>query len=209
MKARNTPDTIIEKIYNNQEKIFSNIDKESVDTYQWLNTAYNSGGIDHNRVFQFVFRSYYRLDGAGLSQNQKRTFFDLMTNKIRDLEKILDALYQLPTLRGNNTIQFSFATKLIHTIDNNEPIFDAEVSNVIQRRVAGNNKEQKIQSCVELYNFLKSLYLKLLSDDKIKELISIFRKEFGVNKYQVSDIKILDFIVWTLGKLEKMENKIS
>ena len=36
---------------------------------------------------------------------------------------------------------------------------------------------------------------------EIQENISHFRKKFNVDKIQISDIKVLDFILWSYGKL--------
>ena len=44
-----------------------------------------------------------------------------------DLGRILRELYEKETLRKAKTVQFSFATKLIHTINPNRPIFDSKV----------------------------------------------------------------------------------
>ncbi len=127
----------------------------------------------------------------------------MLANKEIDLEKILNNLYKLPTLRNRNTIQFSFATKLLHTIDNSNPIFDAEISAIIYRAVLGNNKEEKIESAEIIFSYLKELYLKLIGNKKMQEIIKKFRTKFNVSKNMISDVKILDFIIWSLGKLKK------
>ncbi len=196
---------IIEKVYERWDEIISNINSESIDVYLWLGNEYNKGNVKNNLVFQFVFRSYYGLDSAGLTDEQKKCFFELLADKEVSLEKILEELYELPTLRkkNKNTIQFSFATKLLHTINNNKPIFDAKVSAVIHKNKRGNDRESKIKSCLEIYNFLKNLYSDLLNNEKIKKLISKFRSKFDVTENQMTDIKILDFIIWSLGNLEE------
>ena len=197
---------IIEKIYWLRDEIISNINSESVDVYLWLKNEYGKGNVNKNLVFQFTFRSYYRLDSAGLTEKQKGRFFELMTDKKVNLEKILEELYKLPTLREKKTIQFSFATKLLHTINNNKPIFDSEVAAIIHRKVSGNNKKSKIESCREIYSFLEDLYFILVKEKKIKKVISKFRSRFDIAQNQITDIKILDFIIWSLGRLER--NKV-
>ncbi len=194
---------IIEKVYRRQDEIMSKIDSESIDVYLWLKNEYNKGHVKNNLVFQFIFRSYYRLDSAGLTEKQKKHFFELMTDKKVNLEKVLDELYELPTLRKRKTIQFSFATKLLHTINNNKPIFDAEVSAIIHKSVSGNNKKSKIESCREIYDFLENIYLILVKEEKIKKVIFKFRSKFHITENQITDIKILDFMIWSLGKLER------
>lgn len=193
---------IIEKIYKRRDEIISRIEPESIGVYLWLKNEYNKGDVKKNLVFQFVFRSYYGLDSAGLSDKQKKRFFELMADKKVTLEKILEELYKLPTLKNKQAIQFSFATKLLHTINNNKPIFDAKVSAVIHKNRGGNDEKSKIESCREIYNFLENLYLILVEEEKIRKIISKFRLKFHVAQNQMTDSKILDFIIWSLGKME-------
>ena len=195
---------IIKEIVKRQQEIFSNISLESVSVYIFLKNEYKKGNIIKNTLFQFVFRSYYRLDNAGLGDDLKKKYFELMASKQTDLKKILLELYKVLTAKKVNTVQFSFATKLLHTLDNELPIFDAEVSRVFHKSVSGKNKEQKIESCLKINQFLIDSYSEILKDDQIKNVIKKFRSKFnieGMNK--ISDTKILDFIVWSLGKLKK------
>jgi len=194
---------IIEEILEKQKEILTNRDSESISVYLFLKKEYEKGNIKNNGVFQFVFRSYYRLDNAGLGEKLKNKYFELLANKQNDLSKILSELYKILSLRKLNTIQFSFATKLLHTIDNNNPIFDAEVSRVIHKRVSGRTRDEKIKSCLEIYEFLKNEYGDFLQNEQIKKLILEFRERFNVSKDKMSDIKILDFIVWSLGKIQE------
>lgn len=130
-------------------------------------------------------------------------FFELLAEKKTNLETILSELYKIPTLKGKNTIQFNFATKLLHTIDKNKPIFDSGVAKLTNLKPKGSDKDTKIRSCIEIYNSLEKLHAELKEDYKIKEVISKFRSKFKVDDENISDTKVLDFIMWSLGKLEK------
>lgn len=194
---------ITKEIVKRQNEILSSVDEESVAVYLFLKNEYEKGNVGNNKLFQFVFRSYYRLDSAGLGGKLKNRYFQLMAGKQRDLPKILRELYKIKTLKNKNTIQFSFATKLLHTIDNNNPIFDAEVSRVLHVKVSGNTADKKILSCERVYQSIKNTYIDLLRDKDIQKIISKFRKETHTNEDQISDVKILDFIIWKLGKAQK------
>ena len=56
---------------------------------------------------------------------------------------------------------------------------------------------------MEIYEFLNNVYLNLLQDKRIKKIILKFRSRFNAGKGKISDIKALDFIIWSLGKLKK------
>jgi len=147
-------DKIIKEIEEKQKSILSNLNSENMAVYIFLKNEYAKGKILDNFVFQFVFRTYYRLDNAGLSDGIKRRFFELLDQKQINLETILSELYEIPTLKGKKTIQFSFATKLLHTINSNKPIFALEISRVTNIRPTGSG-EAKIHSCIERYDFLE------------------------------------------------------
>ena len=197
---------IIKEICELQDAIFLNITLESVDVYLFLKDEYKKGNIKDNTVFQFIFRSYYRLDNAGLTDEFKKRYFELLADKQTDLKTILWDLYEFPTRRNLKAVQFSFATKLLHTLDNNKPIFDAEVARVIHRSVTGIGKEEKIDSCRSIYNDLIGIYYNLINDEGIKKIIFKFRKKFDVSPKRMSDIKVLDFIIWSFGKLNKKKS---
>ena len=114
---------------------------------------------------------------------------------------ILRELHEIPTKRNLKTIQFSFATKLLHTIDNHLPIYDAEASRILGVRVSGKTKDEKIKSCIGTYKKMKSIYLEILNDKEILKLIKKFKEKFKLKENEITNEKILDFIIWSLGKL--------
>jgi hypothetical protein len=196
---------IISDIDEKQEEILSNLDNESVVVYIFLKKEFDKSNIANNLFFQFVFRSFYRLDNAGLSDNLKKHFFKLFAEKQTKLDIILSELYEIPTLKKCNSIQFSFATKLLHTIDNDKPIFDKYVTSILNKKVKGKNKNEKIQSCIEIYDSLVTLHDELKKNDKIRNVILKFRSKFKVSNEEMSDTKVLDSIMWSLGKLQSNE----
>lgn len=192
---------IAEEIYRRRKEIIENVDQEIIDVYLWLKNAYEKGNVKKNLVFQFVFRSYYGLDRTGLSEAQKTKYFELLSKKETDLKTILRELYELPNLMNRNAVQFSFATKLLHTIDNSKPIFDAKVSAVIHRAVTGNGVEERIESAEKIYTYLENLYSRLAGNEKVQGVIKRFKSRFGLGPRSMTDQRILDFLIWSLGDL--------
>ena len=195
---------IIKEIDEKQDDILSKLNFEDIAVYSFLKNEYAKENVLNNLVFQFVFRSYYGLGNAGLSDEIKSRFFELLAQKQTNLELILSELYEIPTLKGKNTIQFSFATKLLHAINNDKPIYDRNVGEIIDKQVEDSSysKDERIRSCIEIYNFLEKLYLNMLHDERITNIILKFRSKFKVDDEKISDTKVLDFIMWSLGKLK-------
>ena len=197
---------LIQQIDEKQKDILSNLEFESIEVYSFIQTKYAQGNIQKNFVFQFVFRRFYGMDNAGLSDDMKKCFFELLAKKETDLKTILSELYEIPRKKGDKSMQFSFATKLLHTIDNDKPIYDTEIGSLTYSKPKhSDDKDTTIRSYINLYNNLESLNAELLKNDKIQKVISEFRLQFDVDKEKVSDVKALDFIMWSLGKIKGNE----
>jgi len=194
---------IINEIDKNQDKILSNLEQEHIDTYCWIKKKFDKNkNIAKDLDFQNTFKIFYIMNSAGLSDGQKEKFFELLSKEDGNLEYILSELYKIPRRDGKNSVQFSFATKLIHTIDNNKSIYDRNVCKIINKNVLGVNKKEKINSCIEIFDYLNELYLLLIKENKIKKIIFKFRNKFYIDKNKMSDIKILDFIMWSFGDIK-------
>jgi|SRR3989344_5180928 len=179
-----------------------NIDQESVDVYKFLKQSFPVH-IDDN-VFRFTYRSFYRMDSAGLTEELKSRYFDFLKEKETSLQKILEDLHKIKTEKKINTYQFSFATKLLHTIDNNLPIYDSQI-NYLFKFPGIKKNESPIQWRINTYNSLKEKFYILLNDNQIKLKIKEFKKKFNADI--ISDLKMLDFMLWSLGKRLQRDKK--
>ena len=184
---------LLVRTLNNTEtagKIIENIDRESVDVYLFIQSEFNKGDISTNYPFQFVFRLFYGMEGVGLTKEFKKRYFELLNTRETDLRKILMGFMQ-----SQKKVQLSFATKLLHTVDNNQPLYDGNV------RIALGLKQPKagdIESYVSTYEKLKEYTSKLLSEDM--NIVKEFRNHFKVGIEKISDCKVMDFILWSLGE---------
>lgn len=171
--------------------------KESIEVYRFIKREYARGDVENNLLFQFVFRSFYRLDNAGLTDKWKKAYFRLLADNEKDLKTILNKLYVEKNHKGQSTVQFSFATKLLHTLDNTKPIFDSEVSKVLGLELNGKGKSKIVNServYTNLINIFKSALQKPIAQKKIAQ----FKLEYHAS--DLNDEKILDFILWDKKK---------
>ncbi len=197
-------------INENKIDIIQNIDYESVEVFKFLTNEYNNSDVSENFLFQFIYRSYYRLDLAGLSKEFKTEYFKIMqefryTGNI-DILEIIEKLYNFENLRGLKSIQFSFATKLANTIDKNIPIYDSQVCKVFNfSRPNQKDLDKKIASYFEQLSIISSTYNDIIDKDSIKETLILFNGRFDNTN---SEMKKLDFIFWSAGKLINKTEKI-
>jgi hypothetical protein len=182
--------------------ILENIDDESIDVYLFLKKEYVKKNVNINYLFQFVYRSFYRLDNAGLTPEFKTKYFELMSTQNCDLKNILESLLPYKTRRNLYSVQFSFATKLMNTLNPDLPIYDSRVRKILKLKGHYDKyPNNRIKKCILIYDDLK-LNVDYLLKQNLK-IISYFRDKFNVPKKQMNNLKILDFVLWSYGDIKK------
>lgn len=199
---------LIEFIENNSTKIIENIDFESVEVYNFLKSQFEISNVTENYLFQFVFRSFYRLDNAGLTPKFKIEFFrileEIRNQKTFNFEKILKQLYNFPNRKGQNTLQFSFVTKMLNTIDNKMPIYDSEVAKMFNvSRPYYNEFDKKLEVYLNQLNLVQESYEKIIKGNLLPIVNEKFNQKF--KKHNLEEMKKLDFIFWSAGKIKKKQ----
>ncbi len=199
---------LVSSIDNYKEVIIANIDNESLKMYEFIKKEFLSGDITSNDLFQLKYNSFYRLNGAGLTKEFKLNYFKLLQEKRNikvfsreEIKSILLELYKYESAQGYHCIYFSFVTKLIHTIDNNFPIYDSNIKKVFNFKGPHyyHNNDKKINIYLEQHGIINSVYKQIIKEDLLDDVFDLFNKKFS--DYSLSKIKILDFIFWTVGKL--------
>lgn len=201
----NNFDHITNFIEDNTSRIIQNIGEESIDVYLFLKNQFESGNIQENFLFQFVYRSFYRLDNAGLSNAFKEEYFvifeEIRRNNTLDFSSVLQRLSQFPNLKGQSTFQFSFVSKMFNTIDDTLPIYDSKVAKVFAfKKTASKNFNQKLDHYSKQLEIIQNSYERILNQQLLPKTVVAFDQQFS--NYQLADAKKLDFIFWAAGKLK-------
>lgn len=197
-----------EKINTYASKIVENIDPESIDVYLFLSDQYRKGDVSTNYLFQFVFRSFYRIDNAGLTSEFKDKYFELMEEARKsqnlDLSYLSKELFKFPNKKGLNTLQFSFISKLANTVDASYPIFDSEISGLYGFKRPYNYKDfdVRLNEYLAFYSKLKSDYRKALKRNLLEFAMNTFEASFPQKEKPIPEIKKIDFLLWSAGKLK-------
>lgn len=197
-------------IENHSTEIIENIDQESVDVYNFLKTEFKKSNINENYLFQFVFRSFYRIDNAGLTPEFKKEYFKILEQNRNeqqfDFDKVLRRLYSFPNRKGQNTLQFSFATKMFNTIDDKMPIYDSEVAKMFSMsRPYQSEFKIKLEKYLSQLDKILNAYEQIINQNLLQETIGLFDLEFKNNR--LSEMKKLDFIFWSAGKIKTIMAK--
>lgn len=157
-------------------------------------------------IFQNDFNDYYGLNAA-LGMN-KAKFYDVFHDFYNHLKyvsyrNILEALKSSST--GTGRVEASFGSKILHTIDGDEPIIDHEVIEKLRscfctrrcfleipKTITG------IDTAVDLHNALTACYVKyLIPYAKTVDYFNKFDAAFPQAKH-ISDVKKIDFYLWAM-----------
>ncbi len=197
---------ICDFLETNAEDIVENLNEESIAVYDLIRKDFlTKKNLTANLIFQFTFRSFYKLDSAGLTYDFKKEYLSIFErNKFNtsiNIKEILLELSSIPNFKGSKTVQFSFVTKMAHTINNDYPIYDNEVITVFgfKQPYYISNIDKKINKYIEQYEQIQNTYTSIIKNNLLKTCFIEFNKKFSV--YNISDIMILDFIFWSAGKL--------
>lgn len=192
-------------LINNRENIFKRIEsrRKDLQKYFFIKKEYKKDRIENHLQFQKKYKKFYAMYSAGLTEEFFKIYFSILDKKEKSLKKILLELYDIPRRNGSKAIQFSFATKLLHTINNNLPIYDKFVGKFFGLSVRGRTKEDRIKSCLQNYSQLKKYYEGLVGSSYSD--IVLFRQKFKCHENLISDVKILDFMIWAKGQLKNKQ----
>src|SRR5438105_3829464 len=187
-------------------KVVDLLNDEPIDVYLFLQDRFDSSGdIRRDYVFQFVFRSCYRIDNAGLSDGFKNAYFDLLEMKRGstnlDLKDICAELSHYETKQQKQSLQFSFATKLAATVNVELPIYDSLVAAVMEFNPPYHIKDfnKRLGRLVEFYGTLRETVSWLADQEDFFEISRALAKKV-TNWSRVPKIKQVDFILWATGR---------
>ena len=108
-------------------------------------------------------------------------------------EEVSAQLYQVDSKH-----EFSFITKMLHTINPTRPIYDSQVDAALQiHRTYQANFSKRLEQDAKILNEISRYYQDLKSAPQITDILTTFDQI--VPMYKISTEKKLDFILWALG----------
>lgn len=190
----------------NAQEVVLGVGREAIEVYLFLSDEFARGSVAQNYLFQFVYRSYYQLDSAGLTDEFKSAYFQCMedargSSEI-DLTATVTKLREFPNRKGQASLQFSFASKLAHTVNPSYPVYDTLVAEYFRFRTPYSYKqwEVRLNEYLDFYRQLRTLYENAIDNGSLNELTDLFNRVYSPAARRVPEVKILDFIFWSAGK---------
>jgi hypothetical protein len=183
-----------------QQTIISSISPQEVTNYDRLR---QNVGQANTAAYQQLYRDFWGMNVAQLSIGFYTTYFEfLKATTTPTLANLCQALYDSSARRdGTRTLQFSFATKLLHTLNPHLPIFDSKVARFYLFEPPSSDRPapERIGKLTVFHGFLKAEYERVINSSQLATAIDAFHQRF--NPQQHTDEKIVDWLIWKLVNL--------
>lgn len=180
-----------------QSPIMDKLDAKMFDTYFWLQNNLQKRNISTDTEYQRKFAGYYRM--RFVSQKYRSKFFEVFeavkSQTAPSFRAVSETLFHV-----DGRHEFSFITKMLHTIDPHRPIYDSQVDAALGiHRTYQSNFEKKLRQDETILNRLSTLYQELAVLPDMAEPLTAIDRILPAQRMSVE--KKLDFILWALGGL--------
>lgn len=151
--------------------------------------------------WQKTYASFYGLNPIR-SDEFKQEYFEYLEKNEDKKPGFEEALNKICGISGKTDL--SFTTKLLHTINPDEPIWDSRIERVLEERLLKESNSLSIRLAETKYQLLKEFYEELFDSGEGQKYIDAFDEEFSnLSKEDldsIPDIKKIDFVLWAYGK---------
>ena len=118
--------------------------------------------------------------------------------KNRSFEELLHIMHE----EGRQMIEVSFVSKLMATVNPQLPIWDKYVlinlGKVAEwKRLQTADVEKRIEEAAKIYAYIESWYKAFIEDDNGKLCIAKFDEALPMYKDKLTDIKKIDYLLWS------------
>ena len=152
---------------------------------------------DEKQNFEKLFCDLYKLSMHSLHMDKnkyeafKEKFFELFWNSKNTNDITFNKLFE--AIKSNSgRCEMSFTSKMLHTLNNNYPIWDEILRNTNNFDISRPNKDHS-----EIYeNYCKS-FEKFKTSDLGTKILNKYKNKAKERKIgDISDCKIIDFVLW-------------
>jgi hypothetical protein len=189
-------------INQSAKTVVGTIPSVHVTEYEWL--LQNLGKVS-TPDYQNRYRLYWGMGAALLSSTFYTAYFAALNAAVSNaptLSSVAQTLHAASTnSKGRRSLQFSFATKLLHMTNQQLPIYSSEVAAFyffqepeIKDSTDPNDLQRRIFALVTFHDFLKQEYARVLQKNLLVIAIQEFKRQ--LNPQHFTDEKIVDSLIW-------------
>lgn len=159
----------------------------SIEKYNWIMKRVQEVDVSADADFQRFFNGFYRIRQRPASFY--KAYYAFMEQHKHDpaltFEDVLTHLYG-----ETGTMQASFSSKLLATVNPDMPLWDKYVLQSLGLRPPYSYEKDRLSKIVRLYQHIIQWY----RTDEAVEKLHFFNEQFP--DAELSDVKKVDFILW-------------
>jgi len=163
-----------------------------VKRYQHLIKNLHRVDVSTDTTFQRVYNGFFQLRRNEAYRIKHFKFLE--TNKSRANIELKEILVYLSSIQ--NSIEASFATKMLSTINPDMPVLDSKVLAKLGLKKPSANSLARIEETLQIYERICDWYREFYTKSDFTEWMGLFDKYFpnsGINP-----VKKIDFILWQM-----------
>ena len=166
--------------------------KRGVEKYADIMKSFPSINVATDKAFQKKFNGFYRVRRNEEWQSYYYSIMEQGKTCELSFEQVLRELYI-----KTGKVEASFVSKLLHTLDNELPIWDKYVLQNLELKMPTCQGEKKIELTVRIYQEIIVWYKNALSATEVNQKLLEFDTFFPEYKW-FSKTKKLDFLLWQM-----------
>ena len=185
---------LAERISRNKKEILAKITVPMLKKYIWLEENLHTCNVSSDPQYQSTFSGFYRM--RFVTEEYRKGFFALFEsikeNPNPSFEEVSRLLYAI-----DKRHEFSFISKMLHTINPSKPIFDSQVNAALKVRTFQPDFENKLKEDQKVLDRISEQYKVLMDLSAVKCILNEIDKR--THPGQISVEKKIDFVLWALG----------
>lgn len=163
--------------------------QEGLNKYLAIQKNLKTTNVSTDRAFQKQFNHFYKVRRNTAWQTQYYELLQKNKNSTVTFSKILSEIH-----KNTGRYEASFASKLVATIDPNQPVIDEFVLKNSGLKLPYSKAKNREARIVALHGKLLTKLLEFLNKENGKYLVEEFKAKFP--SAQITQIKMLDLVLW-------------
>lgn len=177
----------------NAEQMMTEIErtKRGIEKYLKIMDMIGKTNVSENEEFQHLFNGFYQVRR---NKAWRKVFYSLMEERKNTKPNIEEIMRFLEENTEKGSVELSFASKLLHTIDPTCPIYDKKVATFLNLPASALywHSDKKIAHQVANYNAIVAWY----QTPSAQSFAETFDTLFPEYARKVGKVKKIDFIIW-------------
>jgi hypothetical protein len=189
------------------DAIIAELDRISdVPRYLDMRRRMKDVNVATDYAFQRAYRTYWRMNVTQLGDTFYSQYFtrleSLKGGEIADVNAAIREIAVLSDTTERPSLQFSFATKFVNTIDPRAPIYDSFVSSFFffVPPASDHQVQSRLDELIAFYDFLRGEYKRVLERGLLDQAVGRFREHFAVDSDFCNE-RVVDLLVWSFASL--------